>query len=207
MAKLTNKQTNQLGKRSKEMLTKAFFDLIEENPKKGINIKTLSEKARISRPTFYAHYDAIDDIPAAYFDKWLNELKRWIEKQLEEKEFMEVVPTREFAIDLMEFFYGYWCNEVDLVIRLQNAGYENVIIQSFNKAHGVIMKELVVPNTDLSPFFQDFLQSKAAIVAYELYMCWINTGMHLSVGQLAMVCASLNTYREIEEISRIMMCE
>jgi AcrR family transcriptional regulator len=207
MTKLTNNPTNQLGKRSREMLTKAFFDLIKKNPPKEIYIKTLCEKAKISRPTFYAHYDVIDDIPAAYFDQWLHELKRWIEKRTEEKDLIEVVPTREFAFDLMEHFYGYWCNEVDLVIRLQKAGYENVIIQSFNKAHGIIMKELVVPNTDLSPFFQNFLQSKAAIVAYELYMCWINTGMHLSVVQLAEVCASLNTYREIEEVSRIMMCE
>jgi AcrR family transcriptional regulator len=195
MAKLTNKQTNQLGKRSKEILTDAFFGLIEENPKKGINVKTLCGKAGISRPTFYAHYDSVDDIPAAYFDKWLNELRDWIKKQLEEKEFIDVVPTKEFANDLMEYFYKYWCNEVDLVKKLQKAGYENVIVQSFNKAHGVIMKEAIVPNTDLSPFFQNFLQSKAAIVAYELYMCWINTGMHLSVRQLAKVCASLNTYR------------
>jgi AcrR family transcriptional regulator len=39
-----------------EAIKKAFFELLEEKGFEAITIKDITEKARINRGTFYAHY-------------------------------------------------------------------------------------------------------------------------------------------------------
>ena len=160
----------------------------------------------MSYPTFYAHFDKIEDIPVAFFDIWLNEMEKRLKQRIEQ---IEIAERSSSNINISEtlFLYEYWCSNVDLVIKLKNAGYEEVIIEAFKKTFKIKMKETVVPFIDLSPYFQRFLQAKAALVSYELYTYWIDTGMKLSVDQLVKIHCILCTFREIEEISEIMLSE
>jgi AcrR family transcriptional regulator len=207
MKKLADSYENPLVTRSKQMLTEAFFELLKEKPGSRIKISKLCQKAGVARPTFYSHYHTIEEIPSAYFSQWLNDLKNWVDQQAQKMPPVILDPDNQFSSDFGKILYVYWCNEVELVKRLQNAGYEDVILQTFIKAHEYVMKELVAPVHDLSIYFQNFLQSKAGIVAYELYKYWIATDMQLSVEQLAKIHSALTTRREIIEITRIGMGE
>ena len=200
------KKINKGALRSIKLLTDAFFEWLTENPTKPITVTALCDRAGVSYPTFYAHFDKIEDIPGAFFDIWLNEMEGRLKQRVKQ---IEIAERSSSNINTSEtsFLYEYWCSNVDLVIKLKNAGYEEVVIEAFKKAFKIKMKETVVPFIELSPYFQRFLQAKAALVSYELYTYWIDTGMKLSVEQLAEVHCILCTFREIEEISEIMLSE
>jgi len=203
MKKLANNYENPQVTRSKQILTEAFFELLKEKPYQKIGITKLCNKAGIARPTFYSHFDTIEEIPLAHFDQWLNKLKIWIKQLAQEKPSPILNPSNNFSYELGEFILGYWCNEVELVKNLQNNGFENVILKCFIMAHEIVMKELHRITHDLPSFFQIFLQRKAGIVTYELYKYWINTDRQLSIEQLSEIYSYLNSGKEIIEIQRI----
>lgn len=207
MKKLVDAYENPLVTRSKQMLTEAFFGLLEEKPVPKIKISQLCEKAGVARPTFYSHYNTIEEIPLAYFERWLNELRIWLDELAQENPDLMIDSDDQFSPDFGRFLYRYWCSEVELVKRLINAGYEDIISRTFIKAHEIVMKTVVVPAHELSVFFQEFLQAKAGIVSYELYKYWIATDMELSVEQLAQIHLTLNTRQEIINMKRISMGE
>ena len=64
---------NPIALRSKNRLTEALRELLEEKPYSDITITELCSRARLSRPAFYQNFDRMDDI----FDRLLrNQLDR-----------------------------------------------------------------------------------------------------------------------------------
>ena len=55
-------------KRSREWMTAALLELIREKPYEKISITDITDRAGLSRPTFYLHYQSKDDILISHLD-------------------------------------------------------------------------------------------------------------------------------------------
>ena len=82
MAKATE---NRGAQRSQRLLTQAFFELLNEVSHQRIQIKDICARAGVSRPTFYAHYDKVEDIAQVYLDQWLDDLHVSIRSRIAEE--------------------------------------------------------------------------------------------------------------------------
>lgn len=68
---------NPIATRSKNMLVKALFDLMEEKPLKEISISQLTTKADLSRRTFYRLFETKEDIILYHIkDLWFQNVEQ-----------------------------------------------------------------------------------------------------------------------------------
>ena len=69
-------QLDRRAQRSRELLTAALTDLLHEQRYDLISVRDLITRARVSRSTFYLHYQDKDDLLASSFTYMLGELAR-----------------------------------------------------------------------------------------------------------------------------------
>ena len=192
---LIEKQTNQLGIRSKEMLTEAFFELLAENPYRKIRIKELTERARVSRPTFYAHYESIDAIPRNYFsENWLADQVELFEQIGEENlpldEISHLSTTRCFA------FYG---ELAALHTQLKMANMESVIQEAMRDGFDAVfdmVEGFVLPD---DPLLKRFLLSHLTNAVYNIYDLWVETGMKQTPEEMSEMLNILIDFQGVTE--------
>ncbi|MBZ9693497.1 TetR/AcrR family transcriptional regulator [Clostridium sp. M14] len=53
---------NRIAEQSKKWLIEALFDLMEEKPYSTITVKEISDKAQLSRRTFYRNFKVKEDL-------------------------------------------------------------------------------------------------------------------------------------------------
>lgn len=70
--------------KNREAMQRAFVELVLEKRSANITVKELAERARVNRMTFYAHYDAVEDILREFIDEIAAEL---LECQAERERF------------------------------------------------------------------------------------------------------------------------
>lgn len=70
-------------KKNKREIRRAFIDLVIEKGYQKLTISDIAERADINRMTFYAHYDAIEDIFNEFVDDMEAEIVEAIEKETE----------------------------------------------------------------------------------------------------------------------------
>ena len=75
--KNTNMKRNEIKdlrvKRTLENINNAFNELIFETDFEKITVKSLSEKAKINKKTFYTYYSSLDDLLLEYQEKTSSE--------------------------------------------------------------------------------------------------------------------------------------
>ena len=59
---------NRIAEQSKKWLIEALFDLMEEKPYSTITVKEISDKAQLSRRTFYRNFKVKEDLLYKYTD-------------------------------------------------------------------------------------------------------------------------------------------
>lgn len=71
-------------RKNKQAIQRAYIDLIVEKGYQGITVTDIAERADINRMTFYAHYEAVEDI----FTEFVDDMERYIKEAVSyEKEF------------------------------------------------------------------------------------------------------------------------
>lgn len=178
---MTKKKTNQLGLRSKEILTEAFFDLLKENPQNRIHIKDLCEHARISRPTFYAHYGTIEDILREFLDECLERVINEAQLILE----MEM-PLERKLLEINTYHFQFWKERIDCYKLIQTAGMESLLVEHYKKIgeykyQNIGRKISEIEDMEVVDFFTSFL----AHSHFLMMNLWINSGMKRSPKEMA----------------------
>lgn len=69
---MTNHRKNQTNILAKECMVEALIQLLEEKPLSAITISELTEKAGVSRMTYYRNYHTKEDIFETYLDDAMN---------------------------------------------------------------------------------------------------------------------------------------
>jgi len=194
---MANKKQNSEWFRSKRLMTEAFFELLKEKPKKRIQIKQLCERAGVARPTFYAHYDVIEDIPYEYYiNTWLRSFSERVDQVLEKG-----LSFEEFSIQITECAIYYWGNQVDVYRSLKGAGMESVINQLFQEGSKLIL-EKTGRSRDLSieSHWFDLIIEIGAHSTFMSYELWVKTGMKRSAREIAILATILTAPDTMEKV-------
>lgn len=184
MAKATK---NRGAQRSQRLLTDAFFELLNENPHQKIQIKDICERADVSRPTFYAHYDKVEDIAQAYLDQWLDELGTSIQTRIAEE-----FPLKRMLPSVPTYMFTYWGTQSETVQLLKAANMEGVVLASLKKGFEAMEDELVTLRGGITdPEFKVLLMNHSMMTFYELYTYWIETDKKYTPEKMALIFIAL----------------
>ncbi len=85
-------------RRSQAWLQTALYELMQEKSYKKIKIKEIVERANVSRPTFYLHYESKDDLLLSLFNNLFAEFQAASDEEFERGE----IKMQELALLLFE---------------------------------------------------------------------------------------------------------
>lgn len=117
--------------RSKMWMTEALYKLMKTKPYVSITIKEITEKAGVSRLTFYRNFSSKDDILERHFQTLFQQFMEHIESNC--------IDSLQSIIELM---YGLWQkNEEHIHLLLQN-NLGNILYAPFSQNLEVLLKHL-----------------------------------------------------------------
>jgi len=163
---------NRQSLRSKKMMRQALVELLKDNPLQKISISAITDRADVTRSTFYSHfqtkeellYCCIDDLLSVFF----NELRS---KDGFGKD--ELADVRSWA-----GFFRLWAQNSELLELLKISEIEKVFIErlktSILEMHKTkITKDIPDMNPVLAAYYRDFLAHSIYSVLHQ----WVITGM------------------------------
>ena len=142
-------------RRTRQWLQQALIALMKEKTFDKIQIKEITSRASLSRPTFYMHYESKLDLLGDYFDTvfygYFEDLKKIAaEGEVESR----MVPAAAFR---------HWQNQQEIVDLLKQSGLEFLLMRRVRE-HVVWLinfmaeeKLVQVPPEGISPYTSDFV--------------------------------------------------
>lgn len=119
---------------SREWLTDALFDLMENNEYELITIKNLTEKAGVSRLTFYRHFESKDSILLAHMERVFN------------KYYSEILNNNTMDLKkALKLCFVYWKNDERAVRLLVKHKLTNLLTRAFNVYIPIILEMNLLP--------------------------------------------------------------
>lgn len=105
---MINTSDNPASLRSKMYLVEALLELMVEKNYENISIKELTDKAKLSRRTFYTNFETKEDILKYHFDTLVSE-------------YIEILQTYESltAKDIAKEYFSYWFSHRNLLLLLR----------------------------------------------------------------------------------------
>ena len=149
-------------RKNKKEIRRAFIDLVMEKGYEKITISDIAHRADINRMTFYAHYDAIEDI----FTEFIDDM---------EADIMEAISTEEeFSIDrLFNLLNGLMFEEIEFFRRVA----KDPSLAAFRKGFKDTISQII--RVDLKQGAEEPLEKRlitsdlvAVCIAYS-YLDWL----------------------------------
>ncbi|MBL4931582.1 TetR/AcrR family transcriptional regulator [Clostridium paridis] len=105
---MINTSENPASIRSKMYLVEALLKLMDEKSYDTISIKELTDRAKLSRRTFYTNFETKEDILKYHFDTLVNE-------------YIEILQTYECLTpnDIANEYFSYWFSHKNLLLLLK----------------------------------------------------------------------------------------
>lgn len=184
MDKLSRKKEGKKELRSKRLLTEAFFELLNEQPGESISIKDLCERADYARPTFYAHFNQIQDVPYYYYkENWLNNYVNGfinLHKQ--------GIAIKETLFQLIETYYSYWANQVESYRLLKSIEMDCVLLRLLVEATQVFYETYhPSPDFDVNSISGKCLIKGQAQLSLSIYDIWAYSGRRMDAKEMASI--------------------
>lgn len=118
---MINTSENPASIRSKSYLVTALLKLMDEKSYDNISIKELTDRAELSRRTFYTNFETKEDILKYHFDTLVNE-------------YIEILQTYEYLTpkDIAKEYFSYWFSNKNLLQLLKKNNLP-ILIEVFVK--------------------------------------------------------------------------
>jgi len=166
----TEKKTDPRVRRTRKWLQNALVSLMQEKPFEKIQIKEITTRADLSRPTFYMHYQSKLDLLTDYFDTifidYFDELKT---AAAANEVARGVVPSLAFH---------HWKEQRESILLLKEAGLEFVFLRRLQE-HMFWLVEFLVerdflkpPKEDFRDYYHDFISGGVFLVVSR----WLEEG-------------------------------
>ena len=98
------KRENPLVKQSKQWMIKALLELMLEKPYSDIKINELTDKAQLSRKTFYRNFKVKDDILKEYINYLFNEYLDYLKRS----------EIHNYS-DVLIIYFTFWNKHIDIL--------------------------------------------------------------------------------------------
>jgi len=177
MTKLAKKTRNKGALRSQRLLTEAFFEILSEKPAKRIKVTALCDRAGVSTPTFYAHYQTIEEIPYYFYvEKWLTSLTSFLDDLINDD-----IPAAEINRRTSEWVLEYWIKEIETYKCLKAAGMEGVLLRLFRIGTKEAILRVVSENPDNLPeSVVEYVMAISSNIMFTTFDHWVKTGKGIS---------------------------
>ncbi|WP_069999156.1 TetR/AcrR family transcriptional regulator [Cellulosilyticum sp. I15G10I2] len=118
---MINTRENPASTRSKMYLTAALLELMDEKSYESISIKELTDRAKLSRRTFYTNFETKEDILKYHIDTLV-------------REYIEILQTYECLTprDIAKEYFSFWFSHRNLLYLLKKNNIP-VLIKAFSE--------------------------------------------------------------------------
>ena len=154
-------------RRTRKWLQDSLSALMKEKPFQDIQITEITERAQVSRPTFYMHYRSKEELLLSYVDTIFEEFRVATTAELARGKY----DPRKFCVMLFE----YWERYADSLERVINADVQDVLLERLRQYVAIVMADLAPFNgRDMTvPHMRAFVADYIAGGAYMLLTGWI----------------------------------
>jgi AcrR family transcriptional regulator len=117
-----SKEKNRQALRSIEALQSALIALMEEKPYHRIKITEIAEKANLTRSTFYAHFETIDDLLNSIINNIIDEFFN----DLYDRDVLNPDPVQDLEININ--FFRIWQKNRHLIPLLNSVDFDCLMV-------------------------------------------------------------------------------
>ncbi len=128
---MVNKIGNRQIKKTRQSIQNAYLALLQESPSSKIKITEICNRANISRPTFYNHFQTKDEILLTYLDEILDEM--FIEYR--DLQFKKAEDSFHNFVSASTQFFSLWQSRTDLYKLIKNVKAEDLLIKKLKDHH------------------------------------------------------------------------
>jgi len=196
---MVNKKGNRQVERTNQAIRAAYLELLEESPSKKIKISEICERANISRPTFYNHFQTKDEIFLSHLDEILDEMfiqYRNLHFQNEDEAYVN------FGKASSEFF-SLWQSRADLYKLIKDVQADCLLIDKLKDHHLKTYHIIAKHNYPLhDPDILKYFISHISYVFFSVLDDWMENGMKRSPEEMGELLAVFYKPLMIEELSK-----
>lgn len=169
---------NKQNRLARDCITSALIQLVREKPLSAVSVKELTERAGVSRMTFYRNYTSTEDILISRIHDIL--VQYW-QDDAEEKQ-----QGRFYDAERVHHGFTYFYRHREFVASLICCGLSDIFLRELTK----FALDKWLPHRD-NPVEQYRLVSFVGIL-FNSYMTWIQSPQDMSLedltGQIATIC-------------------
>ena len=186
LTNLWNKQGDPRVRYTKKILKDSLIELMKERPVREIGINHICALAHVSRSTFYAYYDNVNDLLKQIAEEEVINIKN-----LEDYRSLDKRSSREIEGAAEKILQYIAANEVIRVLMSENGDIDfqkRMVSEHVATLQEKIQKKFSIPED------KDIHESYAVFLAYGsigLLQYWFKENMHIPIPALAKTLVSL----------------
>jgi AcrR family transcriptional regulator len=164
---------NPIHARSKRLITDALFDLMKTEPYDHITVREISEKAGLTRQTFYHNFTSKDEVIAYRTDKLFDG-------------FIEFIAGRQITDvgSILRFYFSYWQENVEMYQCLLKNNLTHILLRKYPEYFRKV-NFLRIDSSELEPVQIEYIYSYMTGAVINVLSTWIATGREDSPRELA----------------------
>jgi AcrR family transcriptional regulator len=176
--------------RTRKWLQDALLQLMKEKPFKEIQITEIADRAQVSRPTFYLHYQSKQELLLSHvdvvFDEFYSELSNAITVSKADRKWGSIL------------MFQYWERYADTLRMVIEANIHNELRERLRKYVALVITQLPMEHGKVRVDKQslDFIIDFVAGGAYMLLTQWIIQNRPRSAEQMGQLYYDLTTPAE-----------
>ena len=170
-------KTDRRARRSRKLIQEALFSLMKEMPYRKIRISHISERADISRSTFYLHYETKDQLLLSVADEIIDEYFQAI---------YQSQPGAQTTPALLLF--SKWKQSLEQMRLLINAGMEFHIYQRFRSFNAQWSRGIKEGN----PLLNEYIRTMLDGASFALLVRWTRDNASVPAEQMDRLYNGLN---------------
>lgn len=168
---MNKERKNQSNVLAKECIVTALIQLLKEKPLSAISVCELTEKAGVSRMTYYRNYQSKEDIFASYLEDALMNYKQEAKSLSLDKHF--------YSSENLLHCFSYFEAHQEFIDSLFKSGLSHMLLNAISR---YVLETWYHPGDSIELYY--CLQAFAGAL-YNLYITWSSNGFKESPEELA----------------------
>lgn len=160
---MNKERKNQANILARECIVTALMQLLKEKPLSAISVSELTEKAGVSRMTYYRNYQSKEDIFSSYLEDVLIDYRKEAEQLPQDKPYYE-------SVHILHCF-SYFEKHKGFLDSLFQSGLGHMLLASISN---YVLEIWYAPENGAAHYYG--LQAFAGAL-YNLYISWASNGM------------------------------